>query len=483
MSKDEQIEQLVKKNSSLSSENQNLKWELSQLKKLIYGTKSERQISTESNDQLNLFIEEEPTTEQPEEAKESITYDRKKSKQKHPGRHVLPSHLPVEEIVIEPDQDITGLTKISEEVTDTLEYTPASLVIKRTIRPKYAKSNGQGVLIADLPHRALPKSIAESSLLSYILVSKFVDHLPFYRQIQRFVRDYKWKLSSSTINDWFIQVCTLLEPLYQLILTKILECGYMQADESPIKVLDKDKKGKTHQGYQWVYYSPEEKLVLFNYRKGRSMQGPKEMLSGYKGVLQCDGYAVYDNIGKSEGITLAGCLVHVRRKFVEAQDSDATRANHVLGIFSKIYKLEKEANKSGDRQKCRIEQIFPKLVELKSWIQEEGIKVLPKSPIGKAMTYMLNQWDKIEAIFTDERIELDNNLIENKIRPLALGRKNYLFAGSHAAGQRIAMMYTFMGSCKANNVNPYEWLKYVLDNISETSIQNLEQFLPNNYKM
>lgn len=482
VSKDEKISQLVQENTDLNSENKNLKWELSQLKKLIYGAKSERHTSTDnSDDQLNLFAAEGSAIEQGEEVKQSITYERKKSANKHPGRHALPTHLPVQEIIIEPDQDVTGLTKISEQVTQTLEYTPASLIVKRTIRPKYANPDGQGVLIAELPYRALPKSIAESSLLSHILVRKFVDHMPYYRQIQGFARDYQWKLSSSTINDWFIQVCTLLDPLYQRIKLKILKSGYIQVDESPIKVLDKDKKGKTHQGYQWVYLSPEEKLVLFNYRKGRGMHGPKEILSEYTGILQCDGYTVYDKIGKSVEITLAGCLVHVRRKFVEAQLNDPAKAKYALDIFAQIYSLEKKAKTSGDTKKYRIDHILPKLQELKNWIQEQGIKVLPKSPIGKAMRYTLNQWDKLEAIFTDGKIELDNNLIENKIRPLALGRKNYLFAGSHRAGQRIAMMYTFMGSCLANQINPYQWLKHTLDNIGTTSIQDLDQFLPNTF--
>lgn len=484
VSKDEKIAQLVETNSNLCSENQNLKWELSQLKKLIYGAKSERHSCEDKNDeQLNLFAIEESINEAQEVVKECISYERKKSTQNHPGRHPLPSHLPVEEVIIEPVQDTTGLVKISEEVTETLKFTPASLIIKRTIRPKYAMAEGQGIIIADLPNRALPKSIAESSLLSYILVSKFVDHLPYYRQIQGFARDYKWKLSSSTINDWFIQVCTLLDPLYNEIKRKIFESGYIQVDESPIKVLDKDKKGKTHQGYQWVYHSPEERLVLFNYRKGRGMHGPKDMLSGYKGILQCDGYTVYDKIGKASEIKLAGCLVHVRRKYVEAQDSDTARANYALDIFTDIYSQEKEAKKSEDRTQYRIEHILPKLNELKNWIHREGIKVLPKSPIGKAMSYTINQWHKLETILSDGRIELDNNLIENKIRPLALGRKNYLFAGSHSAGQRIAMMYTFMGSCRANDVNPYLWLKYILDNIGTTSIQILDQFLPSNCKM
>lgn len=475
MSKDEQI-------AFLKTENVDLKFQLEQLKKLVYGTKSERQITTESNDQLNLFGEQVEDKED-ELLSEPITYTRSKQKKNHPGRHPLPSHLPVEEVIIEPKQDTSGLAKISEEVTDTLEYTPASLVIKRTIRPKYAKADGQGVIIADLPSRALPKSIAESSLLTHILVSKFIDHLPFYRQIQGFKRDYDWKLSSSTINDWFIQTCTLLKPLYDKMRKNLLSTSYIQADESPIKVLDNNKKGKTHQGYQWVYHSPEEKIIVFNYRKGRGMNGPKEFLMGYSGILQCDGYTVYDKIGKSPEITLAGCMVHARRKYVEAKDNDEKRSLFALDLFKQMYEHENKAKQSDDRKEYRDKHIKPLLLELRKWIDEQCIYVLPKSPIGKAMSYTISQWDKLIAVFDDARIELDNNLIENKIRPLALGRKNYLFAGSHDAGQRIAMIYSFFATCKANDVNPNRWMKFTLDNIAETNIQDLEKLLPNNFEM
>lgn len=482
MSKDEQICTLEEKNELLSSENTILKHELSQLKKLIFGSKSERHITDLNEDQLNLFVDPESQTED-QEVKEQISYTRKKASQKHPGRHPLPDHLPVQEIIIEPCEDTTQLVKISDLVTDTLEYTPASLVIKRTIRPQYAKPDGDGVIVAELPPRALPKAIAESSLLAQIFVSKFVDHQPYYRQIAAFKRDYNWILSSSTVNDWFVQVCILLEPLYNLLKDKILESDYIQADESPLNVMDGDKKGKTHQGYQWVYLSPILNLVLFNYRKGRGMHGPKEFLSLYSGILQCDGYTVYDKIGKSKDITLAGCSVHLRRKYVEALGSDKKRATYALDIFKQIYKHEAIAKESDDRKIYREENIKPLFIQLRKWVDEQSIKVLPKSPIGKAMKYTISQWNKIMNIFTDGQIELDNNLIENKIRPLALGRKNYMFAGSHAAAQRIAMMYSFMATCKANEVNPYTWLKYVLDNIGHTSIQNLEQFLPSNFKM
>lgn len=455
-----------------------LEHRLSQLEKMIFGSRSER-VKTEVNpEQLELFAQLQNELASAEEQTEEITYSRKKDKSKHLGRNPFPEHLPVKEIVIEPDGDTTGMTKLRSQITQTLEYTPANLYIKRIIRPVYVEKQTAKIITAELPSRPLPKAIAEASLLTYIMISKFIDHLPFYRQIKMYTRDFGWVVSSSTVNDWFIGVCNLLEPLYNKLKEKILESDYIQVDESPIKVLESDKKGTAHQGYQWVYHSPDQGLVVFHYRKGRGKAGPKEVLANYKGYLQCDGYTVYDNIGKSADITLIGCLAHVRRKYHEALNSDKQRAQKVLGVFKKIYHQDTLASESGDKTAYRLENIKPILDELKNWIVQEAIKVLPKSPIGKAMSYTLAQWPKLINVLLDGKLKLDNNLIENKIRPLALGRKNYMFAGNHQSAQRIAMMYSFFGSCAANGINPTDWMNATLEKIADTKLTDLESLLP-----
>ena len=473
-------ERLRQSNEAFKEKISALEVQLGQLYKLIQGFKSERFIPEILEQQLSLFSENADKTGQVATPKETITYTREK--QKHPGRSSLPEHLPVREVILEPEEDVSALKKIGQEVSETLEYTPASLVKRRTIRPKYARKNEQGVVIAPLPTRPIEKSIAEACLLAYILVSKYVDHLPFYRQIQRFKREFGWEPASSTLSDWMSSCCQLLEPLYNTLKQKILEDGYIQADESPIKVLDSDKKGSTHQGYQWIYHDPLQKLVLFNYRKGRGQHGPKELLDGYKGYVQCDGYSVYDKIGVAPDITMAGCLVHARRKFVDARDQDKARADKALAIFSEIYREERAIKAAaGDaerRKELRLQKVLPLLQQIKTWIQEEQFKVLPKSAMGKAMTYFINQYPKFEVIFEDGRIELDNNLIENAIRPLALGRKNFLFAGSHKAAQDAAMLYSFFGSCKMQGINPQQWLEETLKKLPDHNIQKLEELLP-----
>ena len=487
MNYEEVIAQKDLKIAALEQEIALLKHQLEQFLKLIHGSKRERYIPQQEEPiQLSLFEPYNADVTVPEVEKESITYERKKPSKPHPGRNEIPDHLPVKTIEIPPEQDITGMVIVGKEVTVYVEYTPGSLMKIELIRYKYAPEGKEGsFVIAELPPRALPKSIASEGLLTYLIIRKFIEHMPFYRQIQSIKREYDWEIPSSTINDWFIGVCTLLDPLYNLLKQKVLSSGYVQADESPIKVQDSDKKGSTHRGYQWVYHSPEAKMVYFDYRKGRGENGPKEILADYSGLLQSDGYSVYDKIGAKRGIQLAGCMAHLRRQFYNCKDSDKKSSDYALDIFGRIYKLETQLKDLGpqERKEKRIEVILPLLEQLKQWVDEQYPKVLPKSPIGKAMNYTRLQWPKIMKIFDDGRFELDNNLIENKIRPLALGRKNYLFAGSHDGAKRIAMMYSFMGTCIANNVRPSDWLKNTLENINDTKMTKLESLLPNNFQM
>jgi len=422
-------EQITKKDKELSEKEAKivqLEHENKQLKKLIYGTKSERFKSEEvPAEQGNLFAD--PQEEQPiVEATEQITYTRKKNST-HKGRNTLPAHLPVREEIIEPEEDTSDMVKIGEQITETLEYTPASLVKLIRIRPKYVRKtesdqlDGQQVIIAPMPSRPINKCIAEPSLLSHMVVSKFIDHLPFYRQIQMFKRDFKW-----------------------------------------------------------------EPIVLFHYHRSRSVQAPKELLTNYNGWIQCDGYAVYDKLDKIiPGIQLTGCWVHARRGFDKAKDSDIQGSKYALQLFSKIYRHETECKHLSaiDRNIYRNKHTLPLVQELKDWIDQESIKVLPKSPMGKAMTYCINQWVKLMRCFDDGRLSLDNNVIENKIRPLALGRKNYLFAGSHDAAQRIAMMYSFFATCSIQEVNPRDWLTHVLENIADTKLSQLDKLLPQNFNL
>ena len=479
---------LKTKVSELKSENSQLKHELSQLRKYLNGSASERYLPDEvAEGQIDLFTDEAQSKQEQIPALETkVIRTQARKKKKHPGRHPIPDHLPVRERIIEPDEDTSDMVLIGEEVTETVGFESGGPYKLITRRRKYAAKesdeNGKTkIIVGQVPQRPLERSIAEASLLAYLFVSKFVDHLPFYRQIQQFKRNYNWEISSSTLNDWFVNTCTLTERLYDHMRQQVLSSDYIQADESPIKVLDSDKPKATHQGYQWVYRCGNTGIVLFNYRKGRGQYGPKEILNGYKGYLQTDGYKVYDKIcrGKKE-ITQLGCWAHARRKFHEALDSDAERGAFALDVIQNIYLQQRKCRDmtSADRYAYRKEHIKPLFEQLKKWAESQQMEVLPKSPIAKALHYLLTQWPKLIAVLEDGRFELDNNLIENTIRPLALGRKNYLFAGSHAGAQRIAMMYSFFATCKAKGVNPYTWLTETLEKIGPTKLDQLHTLVP-----
>lgn len=461
---------------------------LAKFQKMLFGQKRER---FESSDQLSLPFEipaEQQQTMQ-EELTEKVEYIRKKSGSSHPGRTKLPEHLPVEEIELYPEGNLEEMTCIGKEITEELDYKPAQFIIRRYIRYKYVSKVQEGkspISIAPLPSRLIDKSIVGTGLLASILTDKYVDHLPLYRQLQRFKRE-KIPIAASTLDGWVRQGLERLEILYDWLLKDTRSKGYLQADETTIRVLDTTKKKETHLGYYWCYHNPMDGSVLFDYQKGRGKDAPKKLLEGFKGYLQSDGYAVYGQYGKQDGVTHLCCWAHARREFFDAQQNDRAKAELALTFIKKLYEVEahcREKNLSPENRKAyRLDKALPVLDAFSNWLKENYVQVLPKSTIGKAMAYTMTRWEELTNYLMDGMLEIDNNAIENKIRPIALGRKNYLFAGSHDAAQRAAMIYSFFAMCKIEEVNPQQWLKYVFDHIMDTNIQKIKELLPKNYKL
>jgi transposase len=458
-----------------------LQQELAQMKRMIFGAKSERFIPLVPIEQTSLGFEME-TAVAPAVVKQEISYTREKqmSNKVHTGRLPIPSHIERIKIEIMPDADVTGLTCIGEEVTEELEYKAGSFYVNQYIRKKYAKPDGEGIIIGALPTRPIEKGMAGAGLMASIIIEKYVDHLPLYRQIQRFKRA-GMDIPSATISGWVHATCKLLQPLYDVLKQEVLSQDYLQADETTIAVMDKEKQGATHQGYHWVYHAPEIKMVLFNYRQGRGRDGPREILKDFRGHLQADGYNAYE-IFDNERITLLHCMAHARRKFEQALDDDKVRAEYVLQEMQKLYAFERKAREENFTQIQRYElrqvESISVLQSLHVWLKENLHQVLPKSLIGEAIKYSLGRWVKLSIYATDGKLEIDNNLVENVIRPVALGRKNYLFAGSHEAAQRSAMLYSFMGTCKLRGVEPLQWLKTTLSKLPDHKANRLHELLP-----
>ena len=481
--KDEQIARLQLQVEALLHQ-------LAQLQKLFKGSKTER--FAPSAEQLSIFGDLDPIS--PGEVQtQTITRRLPEKKDKQLAiRKLLPAHLPREISTIEPEGiDPQAATKIGQEITEVLEYKPGTFYVSQIIRPKYKTDNIQegktSIQIASIPTSLQPiaKSNVGPGLLSHILISKYEDHLPLHRQRKMFLRE-KIDIPESTIGDWVKQGLNLLEPLFENDLKRIKKADYLMVDESPIPVLESAKQGATHKGYYWVYYDPINHNIAFQYHKSRAGDAPKEFLKDFKGYLQTDAYGGYNQFEQNKDIVQLCCLAHIRRKFHESLQNDKVRASHAMELIGGLYDIEREAREkelsADERKALRDEKARPILKLFQDWLKAQIIKVLPKSAIGGAIAYTLNLWPRLENYLLDGRLEIDNNWIENKIRPLAIGRKNYLFAGSHEAATRAGMIYSFLAMCRVAEVNPTDWLKDVLSRIQDHPINKIAELLPHNWK-
>ena len=486
-------------NKALKEQVESLKFQLEELKRMVFGGKSERYIPEVPTDPPSFLGDQ-----QVEEKVVVPAHERTKKIKKQPVRLVLPPHLKREEEVIEPDVDLTNMVKIGEERTEILKYTPAELIVRVIIRPKYAlKSGGEEamqevntpVVIAPMPTRFIDKCMADESLLWIILTDKYLDHLPLYRIAARLGR-LGMVIPRSTMSGWVAQCADKMQILYDRLVKLVLQSNYLQVDETRIEVLEKKgarlarskpKKRKTHRGYQWGYFAPHKKLLFFDYSPTRGAENPLKNLKDFKGTIQTDCYDVYDQIRKLYGmIRHYHCLAHSRREFEKALGNDAKRAGRALEQFQQVYAVERQAREEGlDAEaiyELRQEKSRPVLEELFTWMEEESPKLPPRSPIAKAMGYMLKRKDRMMHYLTDGNLLIDNNPIENLVRPIAVGRRNYLFAGSHEGARRAAMFYSFFACCNLNDVNPAEWLADVMARLPEHPVNRIEELLPHRWK-
>ena len=490
---------VCEKNAGLQTEidtlretNEVLKQRVESLRRMLFGPKSERFVPDPDWAQGTLFegleLETSPAETAVDESAETqakASDVKKPTARKRLSRETLPPDLPRRRVVIEPKEDVSAYKCIGEEVSWYLERVPATIEVVELVRPKYVDPNceDRGVIMAALPDRLIDRGKAGPGLLADIITSKYVDHLPLDRQAKRFKRQ-GIRLSTSALGNWVGQVSWHLEPLYELLKQDVRASGYVQADETTMPVQDRTKKGETHRGYYWTYLAPDAGLVAVDYCNSRARAGPVAFLEGFEGALQTDGYKAYDGFEAESLITTYGCMAHARRYFYDCLQTDPDEAPYVVGLFRELYAIERGLRKinacAKTRMKARQEEAKPILDKLEKWMKEK--KVLPSSKLAEAINYSLNRWDKLIRYVDNGRIEIDNNLVENAVRPFALGRKNYLFAGSHKAAQRAAVLYSLLGTCKLQGINPQKWLTDVLDRLPTHPAKRASELLPHNWK-
>ena len=401
----------------------------------------------------------------------------------------LPEHLPVVEEVIDPEPVKTQPEQwrcIGQEVSEQLDYEPARFLRRRTIRRKYVSRTEPecAPVIAPLPECLQERSLAAPGLLAHILVSKYCDHLPLYRQEQIFARRHQVHLPRQTLVRWVELAADWLQPIYEHIRTGVLGGGYVQVDETPIEYLVPGN-GQTKQGYLWVAHRPGGD-VLFHWATTRAAACLENILPvHFTGTVQCDGYAAYPAFAKTRAaLQLAGCWAHVRRKFRDALEQAPRPAAWLLRQIQHLYQIEAHLRQQHAgpnlRAAIRAAQSRPIVARLKQALLrlKASHRHLPQSLLGQALDYALGQWSTLEIFLRDGRLEIDNNLVENAIRPTALGKKNWLFIGAAEAGQRSAILYTVVESCRRRGLDPYAYLRDVLTRLPRMTNRQTSAITP-----
>ena len=382
------------------------------------------------------------------------------------GRRPLPASLPRQRVEIDvPDADKvcacgTAKMRIGETVSEKLDYVPASVRVMETVRPKYACPQcHEGVTVAPAPPQAVERSLASEGLLAHVVVSKYLDHLPLYRLERIFQREHL-DVSRATLCGWVADVATALAPIGEELRRQVTAASYLQTDDTPVTILEDTGSRK---GRIWTYLDPLTPQVVFDATRTHERDGPEAFLTSFTGDLQADAYTGYDALYRTGRIRELGCWAHARRGFVEALPTDA-RAAPMIALVQQLYQIERAvADESVEiRRIRRQEQSLPILAAIRAERNTLAATVLPKSPLGEAVRYLTNQWDALQRFVEDGRFRIDNNGAENQLRGVAIGRKNWLFAGSFEGARRAALLYSLVQSCTLIDVSPFEYLKDVL---------------------
>jgi transposase len=471
---------------SHKSEIESLKLLIAKLKRMQFGRSSEK--LNQQIEQLELRLEDLETNRAAERPLIAPASTVQASK---PARRPLPAALPREIETLEPQQtacpDCGGaLSRLGEDVSEMLEYVPARFKVVRTVRPKLSCTRCDRILQEPAPHRPIASGMAGPAMLAHVIVAKYSDHLPLYRQSDIYERE-GIDIERSTLADWVGGASKTLEPLVERVRQHVLDGTKLHADDTPVPVLAPGN-GKTKTGRLWTYVrddrpagSMEPPAVWFAYSPGRSSEYPANHLMQFRGVLQADAFAGFNRLYERGAILEAACWAHVRRKFYDFHEAHQSPiAKGALDRIAALYAIEKEirGRPPDERRDIRNARARPLLESLKRWFKETLPKLSRKSELTQAIHYALGRWTPLMRYCDDGRLEIDNNAAERALRAVALGRKNFLFMGSNAGGERAAAMYSLIGTAKLNGIDPEAYLSTVLARIADHPINRIEELLP-----
>jgi transposase len=470
-----------------------LNGQLYYLKRQLFGKKSEKLDPAQRMLFENLYQEIQAKIQADEnQSKEKTPAGTPHKNANHHGRRPFPEALDREIIEIEPAAEDkvcpvchTPKQRIGEEVTEKLDFVPACFYVKRYVRAKYAcKQCQEHVSIAPLPPMAVDKGIAAEGLLSHIITSKYADHLPLNR-LEGILHRYDVDITVSTMCDWVGQCAGLLKPLVDRMHQLILQSPKINTDDTPVPVKSKNRTGSTYNGYLWAYIDDSNHAV-FDFTPTRSREGPLLFLKDYCGYVQADAYSGYDEYYRVSKATEIGCHAHARRKFDYAMETDPVRASQMLALWKELYGVEQTAKKQHYSKEqllhARQTESKPILEKIRANLTAWKNQVLPKSLTGKAITYALNQWEALLRYTDDPILDIDNNLAERTLRMVAVGRKNWMFAGSEAGAQRAAIIYSLVASCRLNEIDPFAYFKDVLEKVTTCPASQIDTLLPSTWK-
>lgn len=459
---------------------------IAELKRQLFGAKAEK-LTAEQEKQLEQLASDirEEARKPPALIQQVLEAEQRAQRRSRP-RHVLPVVLETETTTLEPENKTCPRCgaepqRMGEEVSEEFDLIPAKLIRRRTVRPKLACRCGEaGVAIAPLPPRLIPQSKLGLGLAVYIVLARYDDHLSFYNLERSFRERHAVDIPRQQMVQWVEHIAEWLRPIYEAMWAEMKTGGYLQIDETPVKVLDPEVQGRAAQGYLWFFSLPRGDVIL-EFSRSRGQQVVGQRLEEFHGTIQTDAYEVYSALErKNTAIQRIGCLAHARRRFYQALKESVSEAIWFIVQIRQLYRLEEQIRLFDSAERFRIRQEQARLTweAMKKQAEELKPKLLPKSTLGQAVNYLLNDYDALIGYLNDGRFEIDNNLVENDIRPTAVGRKRWLFIGHPRAGWRSAVIYSILGSCRRRGLNPQEYLTDVLGRLPCTKITEIHELLP-----